>query len=257
VRAVSVNSDAIVVTSLLWQTTATAIRMGPETMLIDSPYFPDELELLPAMLSRLGFEPVALLSTHADYDHLLGRLAYPDLSLGLAESSMARLRADPGVAQRRLRDADAEHYVERGRALALGQTQALPVPGHVELGEEELVLHPADGHTSDGMIVQAPWLGLLCVGDYLSNVELPMLSPGGSLADYRATLARLSPLVEQVETVVAGHGSPQGRDDALRILDEDAEYLDAVERGEERPTLPSGRDSSHQRSIHARNLCHR
>ena len=81
-----------------------------------------------------------------------------------------------------------------------------------------------------------------------------MISPGGSLGEYRRTLARLGPLVEAVETVVPGHGSPQARDAALRVLDEDAEYLDALERGEERPRLPSGRDSSRQREIHAENL---
>ncbi|MEJ7789770.1 MAG: MBL fold metallo-hydrolase, partial [Thermoleophilaceae bacterium] len=84
-RAVSVHRDAIVVTSLLWQTTATAVRVGDEAMLIDSPYFPDELELLPAVLGQAGFTPTALLATHGDFDHVLGRLAFPELSLGVAE----------------------------------------------------------------------------------------------------------------------------------------------------------------------------
>ena len=54
-RAVSVHRDAIVVTSLLWRTTATALRNGDEAMLVDSPYFPEELELLPAILVQAGF----------------------------------------------------------------------------------------------------------------------------------------------------------------------------------------------------------
>ena len=37
--------------------------------------------------------------------------------------------------------------MERPAPLALGQVQALPVPGSIELGAEELELHPADGHT--------------------------------------------------------------------------------------------------------------
>jgi len=98
----------------------------------------------------------------------------------------------------------------------------------------------------------ARWCGLLCVGDYLSNVEIPMVESG--IGDYRATLARLSPLVEASETIVPGHGSPQTRDGALRILDEDVDYLDALERGDERPKLPAGRDSVEQRKIHAENL---
>ena len=244
----------MVVTSRLWQTTATAIRAGEEAMLIDSPYFPDELEALPGLLSGAGFEPDALVATHADYDHLLGRVAFPGLALGLGEPSVQRLHQEPGAAQRELRDKDAELYVERPAPLALGQVQSLPVPGSVELGPEELELHPAEGHTADGLAVLARWCGVLCVGDYLSNVEIPMISPGGSLADYRSTLARLAPLVEAAETIVPGHGAPHARDDALRILDEDAGYLDGLERGDERPALPGGRDTSEQRRIHAENL---
>ena len=75
-------------------------------------------------------------------------------------------------------------------------------------------------------------LGLLVIGDYLSSVEIPWISEGGSLHDYRATLARLAPLVEAAEVVVPGHGPYHGRDTALRLLDEDVDYLDALERGE-------------------------
>ena len=252
-RAVSVHRDAIVVTSLLWRTTATAIRNGEEAMLIDSPYFPDELELLPAILGQAGFEPSALLATHGDYDHLLGRLAFPDLAVGVAESTAERIQRAPGAVQRELRNADGEHYVERPRPLALAQVQALPVPGSVGLGQEELELHPAEGHSPDGMAVFAPWLGVLCCGDYLSDVEIPLIAAAGSLEDYRATLARLAPLVERAEVVVPGHGSAHSRDEALRLLDEDSDYLEALAAGNGRIRLPEGRNTSRQRQIHADN----
>src|SRR6185503_11439761 len=113
VRAVGVHSDAVVVTSRIWQTTCTAIRAGDEAMLIDSPYFPDELDALPTLLHQAGFEISALLATHADYDHLLGRAAFPGLALGVGQGTAIRLREGPGVAQKELRDADGEHYVAR------------------------------------------------------------------------------------------------------------------------------------------------
>jgi glyoxylase-like metal-dependent hydrolase (beta-lactamase superfamily II) len=252
VRAVAVHRDAIVVTSRLWQTTCTAVRSGGECMLIDSPYFPDELELLPVLLGQAGFEPVGLLATHADWDHLLARFAFPGLALGVGSTTGERLRAEPGAAQRELRDADAEHYVARPGPLSLGSYQVLPVPGTVEIGEAELELHPTAGHTVDGTALVARWADLLVCGDYLSDVEIPMV--GASIADYRATLARLAALAESIETVVPGHGSPHSRDDALRIVDEDLEYLDALERGDERPSLPPGRDTKRQRAIHAENV---
>jgi glyoxylase-like metal-dependent hydrolase (beta-lactamase superfamily II) len=250
----------------MWQTNAVALRArkasqrsghGPllahyEAMLIDSPYFPDELEALPGLLAGAGFEPDALVATHADYDHVLGRLAFPGLALGLGEPSVLRLREEPGATQRELRDKDAELYVERPHPLSLGQVQALPVPGSIELGSEELELHPADGHTRDGMAVMARWCGVLCVGDYLSKVEIPMVEAG--LADYRATLARLAPLVEAADTIVPGHGAAHTRDEALRILDKDVDYLDALERGDEKPALPKGRNTREQQRIHAENL---
>jgi glyoxylase-like metal-dependent hydrolase (beta-lactamase superfamily II) len=254
VRAVSVHPQALVLTSRMWQTNAVCLRAGEEAMLIDSPYFPDELELLPGVLAQAGFEPDALLATHADFDHLLGRLAFPSLALGVGELTAERLRASPGAAQRELRDADASFYVVRPSPLSLGAVQALPAPGSVELGEEELDLHPAEGHTSDGIAVFAPWCGVLACGDYVSDVEIPSLGEGGSLDAYRGSLARLAPLVERADTVVPGHGSPLTREHALRVLDEDVDYLDALERGEQRPRLPSGRDLPRQRELHAENL---
>jgi len=253
-RAVSVHRDALVVTSRMWQTNATVLRAGAEAVLIDAPYFPDELEALPALLGQAGFVPDGLLATHADFDHLLGKLAFPDLPLGVGEETALRLRAEPGAAQRALRDHDERHYVARPSPLSLGAVQALPVPGRLDVGDQELELHAAEGHTADGCAVFARVIGVLAVGDYLSDVEIPMISAGGSVDAYRATLARLAPLVEEAETIVPGHGAPRGRDETLRTLDEDVDYLDALERGEQRPALPQGRSSGEQRRIHAANL---
>ena len=257
-RAVSVHPDVVVVTSRIWQTTATVVRAegegADEALLIDSPYFPDELELLPELLAQAGFRVDALLATNGEFDHLLGRLAFPELALGVGEATAGRLRAQPGVAQRELRDADHEHYVARARPLALGAVQALPVPGYVELGGQEIELHPAEGHTADGLAVLVPFAGVLVCGDYLSDVEIPAIAPGGDVAAYRATLARLAPLIETAVTVVPGHGSPHERDTTLALLDEDLSYLDVLEQGEERPKLPEGRDSVAQRRVHADNL---
>jgi glyoxylase-like metal-dependent hydrolase (beta-lactamase superfamily II) len=221
-KVIAVQEDALVMTSALWQTNAVALRSGGEAMLVDSPYFPDELELLPEVLRGSGFEPAGLLVTHGDWDHLLARLVYPDASLGVAESTATRIRSEPGVAQRELRSADNEYYVKRERPLSLGSYQALPVPGKLELGGQELELHPGEGHTADGMILFARWCGVLVCGDYLSDVELPTWSDE---ALYRATLERLRGLVAAAQVVVPGHGSPMTPDTAMGVLEEDAAYL--------------------------------
>lgn len=253
-RAIGVHADVIVVTSRAFQTTCTAVRSGGEAFLIDSPIYPDELEALPALLEQAGFAVAGLLVTHADWDHLLGRLAFPQAAIGCGETTAARLAAEPGAAARALRGFDEEHYVERPAPLSLPGAQALPVPGFCAVGDRELELHPADGHTADGTAFWAPWARVLVCGDYLSPVEIPMLSPGGSLDAYLATLRRLEPLVEQADAVVPGHGTPLDGTRAAAILREDVAYLEALRRYGADAPLPLARRTTAQRAIHARNV---
>ena len=85
-------------------------------------------------------------------------------------------------------------------------------------------------------------------------MEIPWLSPGGSAAGYLETLERLRGLLSGVEHVVPGHGGPLEPANALRILEEDVAYLQAVMSSPEDVTLPAGRDTGAQRKIHAENL---
>ncbi|HEY2217299.1 MAG TPA: MBL fold metallo-hydrolase [Solirubrobacteraceae bacterium] len=286
-RAVALHGDVIVVTSQLLQAHCTLVRgpVGPqdvegemapgpeapahddETFVIDSPVLPEELELLGAVVEQAGFaEPQGLLATHADWDHVLAPLAFPDASLGCAQSTAERLRGEPGAPQRVLREFDEELQIERPRPLGLGSVQALAVPGRCGVGAGELELHPATGHTGDGMAIWIGWARVLVCGDYISDVELPVLRPDegwlqgagypeqDALDEYIATLERLRPLVEAAEHVVPGHGSVLDGEAALSVLEEDVAYLQALrERGAD-AELPERRRSKLQRELHAQNV---
>jgi glyoxylase-like metal-dependent hydrolase (beta-lactamase superfamily II) len=250
VKVVGLHPGVLVAVSRIFQTACTIVRDGDECFVIDSPVLPDELDVLPALLEQAGFPFSGLLATHADWDHLLGRLAFPDASLGVAETTAARLKAEPGDAARKLRSFDDELYVERPGPLSLGQVQALPVPGHLEVGSQTIELHPTEGHVVDGMALWLPWARVLVAGDFLSPVEIPMLSRGGSRSAYLATLERLRPLVEQADHVVAGHGGAIDGTRALAILREDVAYLEGLPESK----LPLARRSDEQKRIHAENL---
>jgi glyoxylase-like metal-dependent hydrolase (beta-lactamase superfamily II) len=222
VRAVALHADVLVATSAIWQTNCVVVRGDGETFVIDSPILPDELQALPALVEQAGFPaPSGLLATHGDWDHLLGRLAFPGLALGCAQSTAARMQAAPGEAQRELRAFDEAHFIARERPLSLGAVQALPVPGGCAVGARELALHPAAGHTGEGIAILIEWAGVLVCGDYLSPLELPLLGPGGGAQEYAHTLERLRPLVARAEHVVPGHGRVLGRERALEILEQD------------------------------------
>lgn len=261
-QVVALHEGVIVARSVKWQTTCTILHAGDtqspsgsgtgETFVVDSLVYQDELDALPGILGQAGWSLSGLLATHGDFDHLLARLAFPDAPLGVAETTAARLRAEPGEAQRHLRAFDEDDYVQRPQPLSLGQVQALPVPGSLELGASELELLPAEGHTQDGMAVWAPFAGVLCVGDYLSPVEIPWIQEQGSRDAYVATLRRLQPYVERATWVVPGHGSPIDAQRALAILREDLAYLEALP--DPRAPLPLARRDRRQKEIHAENL---
>src|SRR5260221_70803 len=80
-------------TSALWQTNAVALRAGGEAVLIDSPYFPDELEMLPEVLRQSGFEPAGLLATHERLPALVGdgEVVVPGHGSALARDSAQRV----------------------------------------------------------------------------------------------------------------------------------------------------------------------
>jgi glyoxylase-like metal-dependent hydrolase (beta-lactamase superfamily II) len=254
VRAVGLHEDVVVATSRAYQTTCTLVRSGGEAFCIDSPIFPDELEIIPALADQAGFTVVGLLATHGDWDHVLGRFAFPEAPLGCAETTAGRFVSEPGNAQRKLREFDEEFYVERPKPLSLPSAQQLPVPGKLEVGDRELELQPADGHTEDGMAIWVPWARVLVCGDYLSPVEIPMLSGMGSAAAYLATLNRLEPLVEEADHVVPGHGGPIDGARAAAILREDRAYLEALLEVGEAAKLPLARRGAVQRQIHAENV---
>jgi glyoxylase-like metal-dependent hydrolase (beta-lactamase superfamily II) len=226
---------------------------------IDSPVYPEELRALPDVLEQAGYPVSGLLTTHGDWDHLLGRLAFPGAALAAGESTVARIGSERGRSHRKLREFDEQHYVADRPPLSLGSLQSLPVPGRLELGSgeprRELELYPTDGHTGDGTAFWLPWAKVLVCGDYLSPVEIPMLAEGGSIDAYHQTLARLRPLVAQSSWIVPGHGAPVASARATEILDEDDAYLQALARDGSAATLPErARARASQQQIHAANL---
>ena len=73
------------------------------------------------------------------------------------------------------------------------------MPGHLEVGDDELELHPTEGHTADGMAIWIPWAQVLVAATTSRRSRCPMLSETGSRDAYLATLRRLETLVEQAD----------------------------------------------------------
>ena len=142
---------------------------------------------------RAGRAPGAsgLLATHGDGEHLLGRLAFPGLALGCAESTVERLTADPGRPGAELREFDEELMIDapasaRAR-LAAGVAGAGPAATSPTASWS---CTPPAGTPQDGMALLVGWAGVLVVGDYLSPTEIPIVhGAGGSTLTPRRSSA--------------------------------------------------------------------
>jgi glyoxylase-like metal-dependent hydrolase (beta-lactamase superfamily II) len=215
------------------EVTTVPARPEGETFVIDSPVLPEELDALPALVGQARFPaPSGLLATHGDWDHMLGRLAFPQLPLGCGESTARRLAQEPGGAQRALRDFDEDLGIDRPAPLSLGDVQTLPVPGRCELGRA----------------------GVLVAGDYLSPVEIPQLNAGDRIGEYLETLDLLGRLLEAADQVVPGHGPPVSAELARSLCAEDRSYLERLRRDGAGAALPEGRATRTGRAIHAQNV---
>ena len=250
-RAVGLHPDVVVVTSRFWQTTCTLVRSGEEAFCIDSPVLPDELEILPSIAEQARFRVVGLMVTHADWDHVLGRYAFPDAPLGVGESTAQRLRdrAGPRAARAaRLRRGEL-HRAPRA-ARAAGAAGAAGARGTARSATRSSSCTRPTATPPTAWRSGSRGRSVLVCGDYLSPVEIPMLSPGGSREAYLATLDRLEPLVEQAAHVVPGHGEVLDAPRAAAILREDRAYLEGLPDA----PLPLARRTGAQKRIHAENV---
>ena len=194
-----------------------------EACLIDPGLIREEVETLVGELGTAALRFVVL--THADWDHVLGPEHLPpttivahatyadELDAEGTRTMLARLEEHAGIARARPFEAPLPDVTFEA-ALSL------------TIGERELRLEHAPGHTRSMLTAYEPESRTLWAADVLSDVEIPSVIH--DLASYRHTLERLAAL--DIAMLVPGHGSPT--DDAAEIRrrrDEDRDYLARLE----------------------------
>lgn len=223
--------------SALWQTSSLLLAKDGEAVLVDPCISTQEVGRIAARADELGVRVVAVLATHADWDHVCGIAAFPDAEATMGEASAARVES--GDSWTRIRAAAGEYGLEVpgpprvDRRLEVGRAQ--------RVGPFAVETIPLPGHTADGVGYRIRELDLLAVGDHLSAVEFPFVSLP---AAYRSTLAALIDLLwrDPPARVVVGHGPEHTAAGALEIAEADLDYLwrlrDAVLRGADPPEPP-------------------
>lgn len=206
--------------SALWQTSSLLLAKDGEAVLVDPGISTEEVARIAARADELGAEVVAVLATHADWDHVCGIAAFPGAEAAMGEASAERVAS--GRSWERAQAAAAHYELEVAgeprvdRRLEVGKAH--------RVGPFTVETIPLPGHTADGVGYRFRELDLLAVGDHLSSVEFPFVS---SPAAYRATLAGLIDLLRRdpPARVVVGHGPEHSAAEALAIAEADLDYL--------------------------------
>ncbi|MBI5709705.1 MAG: MBL fold metallo-hydrolase [Candidatus Eisenbacteria bacterium] len=201
-------------------------------VLVDPGVLPAELDDLAAAVRGSGAREVALLFTHAHWDHVVGRAWWPG----------ARTLGHHRLAAELLRDADAIRRAAAACAAGCGASWTrgfepfapdVPLAGGdaATLGPWRLEFHEAPGHCDSQLATLLPGHRVLIAADMLSDLEIPWLDRPPAV--YRATLEKLRPLVEAgaAATLVPGHGAIARGDEVRARLACDLAYLDALEQG--------------------------
>jgi len=223
-----------------WQTTHTICGVGG-ALVIDGPVLPDELASLSA-----DARPTALIATHADWDHLLAPLAFPQARRMAGRSTIDRLRRDRGAIGGALAAWDAARDATPRTLPDWTAADALEAPGVIDSPVGPIAIAATPGHTPDGIALLLTDPGVLVAGDYLSPREIPALDAPAGCAAYLASITRLEALLGRARCVVPGHGWPIGAARARTILAEDRRYLEALADGTTPPPPRAAADPAQQ-----------
>lgn len=229
--------DVEVIQSAFWQTN-TGVITDPNgnVVLVDPGVLPAELDKIVGRMEQQRV--VAALATHEDWDHVLwpdvpdgniARLAHPE-TVRMLSTAREELLAS-------LISAEDELGVSWNHDL-VGRLDAVPDATVVITDHIHVTFIATPGHTEGHASITLEGEGILFAGDMLSDIDIPMIANSpGALGAYRRSLAILEPLIESANTIIPGHGTPCGPEDACNRLRFDRMYLDALRHDVDR--IPS------------------
>ena len=195
--------------SPLYQTLSSALVTDSFRMLVDPAWLPEEIRHLQSWVAATRPEvPLYTLFTHGDFDHVLGAGAFP-MAQTIGHENLNHLLDKEGVITE-IKNFDDKYYIERNHPVIF-PTIDHPMNNQnnqLTLGQNTLKFWEAPGHTNNSLFTLHQELGILWVGDYLSNFELPFIY---FCADaYCKTIAIARQLIEShdIQLLIPGHGKP-------------------------------------------------
>jgi glyoxylase-like metal-dependent hydrolase (beta-lactamase superfamily II) len=157
-------------------------------------------------------EVVAVVNTHAHWDHVFGNSAFAEAYDGppvvAHEEAAATLREQgQGMLERLGRDIDVTGTTVVVPDETFSSTRV------IDLGDRIVeVVHPGRGHTGGDAVVRVPDADVLYAGDLVEESAAPGYGEDCYPLEWPATLDLVTSLLGEATVVVPGHGLPVEKD---------------------------------------------
>jgi glyoxylase-like metal-dependent hydrolase (beta-lactamase superfamily II) len=203
---------------------------------------PQDMALWPPLI---GDRELAIVYSHADWDHIWGTAGLPYRSARIVAHSLTTARFGTDVPGKLTSRQSAEPGQWQDVVL-VPPTESFERDWSMDLGGMTLSLHPLPGHTADCIVGFIPERGVLLAGDTVET-PCPVVPADSPLPAWIAELRRWAGDA-RVRTVIPAHGPIGGRE----LLERNVVYLEGIRNGQ--PIAPPGPLTAFYGETHAKNV---
>jgi hydroxyacylglutathione hydrolase len=221
------NAYLTIFESCLYRTTSSVIDLGDTILITDPNWLPHEISFIQQWIkTHHSGKKQCIFFTHSDYDHIIGWKAFPKAKVITSDVFVQNPKKTKILNQ--IRHFDQEYYINRDYVTAYPDTDIVisKNPHSLIIDNTEMIFFPAKGHVRDGLFVVIPSLNIWIAGDYLSNIEIPMIDH--DLNAYQKTLATAYEINKHMHILymIPGHGDLAiGKEAIQSRIDHDLHYL--------------------------------
>lgn len=218
--------------SAIFQTTSTVAVTEEAVIIIDPTLLPEEItEIQNHVASVSKDRKQYLVFTHSDYDHILGCHAFPEAVTIASRPFVSNPKKEEKI--REIKEFDDSYFIVRPYEIGYPHIDIVIDNDEqvIEIGSQTLTFYLAPGHNADGMFILIDHLGVLIIGDYLSDVEIPYIHQNTEF--YEESLQKIKSLHEQhrINVLIPGHGSVTSSPTEIKDrLDDSLWYIEQLLR---------------------------
>lgn len=231
------DEQVAVFESALFRTTSTVIITNDLILIVDPNWLPHEIkEIQNYVIVKRTNQPVYLLFTHSDFDHIIGYKAFPQAKVIISEAFQNNQEKEKSL--NAILQFDDEYYITRDYKIEYptGHVIVKKDGQQLQIGDTILTFYLAPGHNTDGIFTIMEPLNIWIAGDYLSNEEFPFIY--FSSQAYEETLGKTDTILKQhkIKLLIPGHGDIAFEKKEIRKRkDENLQYIsdlrEAVKKG--------------------------